>query len=60
MSECQWDAFSYWVSLTAVLKGSFPNFNLTCKENSVHYSLLIYVFGKAVMRVKKVSVLTGG
>ena len=43
----------YWVSVTAVLEGSFPNLNLTCKENSVHYSLLIDMFGKAEMRVKR-------
>ena len=28
-----------WVSgRKVVLEGSFPNFNLTCKENNVHYS----------------------
>ena len=52
-SECQWHVFIYWVSVTAVLKGSFPNFNLTCKENSVHYSLLIDMFGKAEMGLKR-------
>ena len=40
------------LSMTAVLEGSFPNFNLTCKESSVHYSLLIDMFGKAEMRWK--------
>ena len=43
----------YWVSVTAVLEGSFPNLNLTCKENSVHYSLLNDMFGKAEMWVKR-------
>ena len=43
----------YWVSVTAVLEGSFPNLNLTCKENSVHYSLLNDMFGKTEMRVKR-------
>ena len=37
-SECQRHVFIYWVSVTAVLESSFPNFNLTCKENNVHYS----------------------
>ena len=40
-------------SVTAVLEGSFPNFNLACKENSIHYSLLIDMFGMAEMRVKR-------
>ena len=48
--ECQWHVFVYWVSVTAVLEGSFPNFNLTFKENNVHYSLLIDIF--VGMRVK--------
>ena len=39
--------------LTAVLESSFPNFNLTCKGNSIHYSLLIVMFRKAEMRVKR-------
>ena len=42
----------YWVNMTGVVEGSFPNFNLTCKE-SVHYQLLIDTFGKAEMRVKR-------
>ena len=33
--------------------GSFPDFNLAYKENSVHYSLLIDMFGKAEMQVKR-------
>ena len=41
------------VSVTAVLEGSFPNFNWTCKENSVYYSLLIDTFGKTEMQVKR-------
>ena len=52
-SECQWNVFVYWVSVTAVLEGSFPNFNLTCIENTVHYSLLIDMFLKAEMRVER-------
>ena len=40
-------------SVTAVLEGSFPNFNLTCKENSVHYSLLIDILSKVEMQVKR-------
>ena len=51
--ECQWHVFIYWVSVTAVLEGSFPNFNLTCKENSVHYSLLIDILSKVEMQVKR-------
>ena len=39
--------------LTAVLEGSLSNFNLTCKENSIHYSLLIDMFRKAEIRVKR-------
>ena len=39
--------------------GCFPNLNLTCKENSVDYSLLIDMFGKAEMWVKRLTVLTG-
>ena len=50
--------FMYWVSVTAVLEGNFPNINLTSKENSIHYSLLIDMFGKAEMQVKRLTVLT--
>ena len=39
-------------SVTAVLEGSFPNFNMTCKENRLHYSLLTDMFCKAEMRGK--------
>ena len=39
--------------------GSFPNLNLTCKKNSVDYSFLIDMFGKAEMWVKRLTVLTG-
>ena len=53
MSECQRYVFIYWVSVTAVVEGSFPNFNLTCKENSVPYSLLIDMFDEAEMQVKR-------
>ena len=53
MSECQRYAFVYWVSVTAVVEGSFPNFNLTWKKSSVPYSLLIDMFGKAEMQVKR-------
>ena len=42
--------FIYCVNVTAFLEGNFPNFNLTCKENNVHSSLLIDMFGKAEMR----------
>ena len=49
-SECRWHVFIYWVSVAAVFEGSFPNFNLTCKENSVHYALLVDMFRKAVER----------
>ena len=52
-SECRWHVFMYWVSVTAVFEGSFPNFNLTCKENSVHYSLLVDMFRKEGVRVKR-------
>lgn len=40
----------------------FSNFDLTCKENSICYSLLIDVFGKVekVTASEKVIVLTGG
>ena len=41
------------LGVTAVLEGSFPNLNLTCEENSIHYSLLIDMFGKAEMQVKR-------
>ena len=51
---------SIWVSVTAVLEASFPQFNITCKENSIHYSLLIDVFGKAEMHAgEKVTVQVG-
>ena len=44
-SEFQWHAFIYCVSVTAVSEGSFPNYNLTCKENTIvftiHSALLI-------------------
>ena len=39
--------------LTAILEGSFPNFNSTSKEKRIHYSLLIDMFRKAEMRVKR-------
>ena len=58
-SECQRFVFIYCV--TSVLEGSFPNFSLTCKENSVQYSFPIDIFGKAEMRVKRqLTVSTGG
>ena len=41
------------LGVTAVLEGSFLNFNWTCKENSVSYSLLIDMFGRAKMQVKR-------
>ena len=40
-------------SVTAVLEGSFPNFSMTCKENSVHSSLLTDMFRKAEMQGKR-------
>ena len=43
----------YRVSVTANLEGSFPNSHVTCKENSVHYSSLIDMFGNAEMRMKR-------
>ena len=39
--------------MTEFLEGSFPNFKLACKENNVHSSLLIDMFGKAEMRPKR-------
>ena len=40
--------------MAAVLEGSFPNSNLTYKENfSRSLSILMDIFGKAEMRVKK-------
>ena len=45
-------ACPYLLGVTAVLEGSFPNLNLIGKENSIHYSLLIDMFGKAEMQVK--------
>ena len=39
--------------LTAILEGSFPNFNSICKEKRIHYSLLIDMFRKAEMWVKR-------
>ena len=38
--------------VAAVFKGSFLNFNLMGKENNVHYSLLINMFGNPEMWVK--------
>ena len=40
-------------SVTAVLEGSFPYFNLTCKENSIYSASLIDMFGKTEMWVKR-------
>ena len=41
------------INVTAVEEGNFPNFNLTCKENSVHYHYsLICLVWKAEMWVK--------
>ena len=53
-SECQLHVLIYWVSVAAVLEGSFPDSNLTYKEN---FSRLLFIlrdmFGKAEMRVKR-------
>ena len=46
-------SLSIALSVTAILEDNFPNFYLTCKENNIHYSLLIDMFGKAEMRVKR-------
>ena len=43
-----------WESVTAVLEGSFQNFNLTCQKKQG--SLFIthrFMFGNAEMRVKR-------
>ena len=51
--ECQWHVFIYWVSVTAVLEGSFPNSIWLTKKTAftIHYSFMD-VFGKAKMQVK--------